>query len=141
MHPAAQRALTELATHPRWRGTRVAYASRTEHDEWARQCLRLFRTGDGCAGAQSRTLLELASVVEIRGGSKKKHFSEIARQTGVPFDRMLFFDNEHYNCAEVAQLGTSCVYCPGGLKDEHWAKGLAQFAAARRRAGAGADSR
>jgi hypothetical protein len=52
---------------------------------------------------------------------------------------MLFFDNERVNVEEVGQLGVTSVYCPGGMSQGAWEKGLETFAKnARQRSTQGA---
>ncbi len=41
----------------------------------------------------------------------------------------VFFDNERWNCREVAELGVVCVYTPDGMTEEIWQEGLQQYAA------------
>ena len=42
--------------------------------------------------------------------------------------RRSFFDNEQWNCTEVTQLGVKCVYCPHGMDEPSWEKGVKLFA-------------
>ena len=111
VYPGAARALEELLTDPRFTGVRVAYASRTDEPEWAAQCMRLLRLPGG------KTLAEAGPLVEIMGGSKKRHFGNLAKRTGLPYHDMLFFDNEQWNITEVQQLGVVCMYTPGGMTE------------------------
>lgn len=37
------------------------------------------------------TLAEAAPLVEIRGGTKKKHFANLKEKTGIPYNEMVFF--------------------------------------------------
>ena len=100
--------LKELATDQRWQNTHVAYVSRTTEPEWAQQCLRLLQSKAGlCLDAQ-------APFQEIYPGNKKKHFQRIHSQSSIPYDQMIFFDNENRNCIDCAKLGITCVYTPRG---------------------------
>ena len=45
-----------------------------------------------------------------------------------------FFDNEEDNIDEVSQLGVKCVYCPRGMDEPSWEKGVRLFAGAGARA-------
>jgi hypothetical protein len=46
---------------------------------------------------------------------------------------MLFFDDQHYNCREVGQLGVVCQLTPDGLTLKAWQAGLAAFAKTRQK--------
>lgn len=49
--------------------------------------------------------------MEIYPGSKLKHFSSLHRRTGIPYEQMLFFDDEHRNY-EVEDLGVTMQLVP-----------------------------
>mmetsp|Transcript_71835 Transcript_71835/g.166188 ORF Transcript_71835/g.166188 Transcript_71835/m.166188 type:complete len:188 (+) Transcript_71835:46-609(+) len=123
-HTAA--AFTELATSLCWQGSRVGIASCCHAPESARWLLSVFRTSDG-----SRTLADVLtpSLIEIHHGSKREHFRGLQRESGVPFERMLFFDDQVGNCREVADLGVVTQRTPLGLTREAWEEGLRCFAA------------
>ena len=59
--------------------------------------------------------------------SKTEQFHRLKEKSGVPFDEMLFFDNESRNVREVATLGVCCQYTPDGMTVEHWREGLAKY--------------
>ena len=80
---AAKGALHELATDEAWKGTKVAIASRTNKVEWAKHLLEKFEAAPGVAVA------ELAEYKEIFPGSKRKHFQNLKRASGVPFSEMM----------------------------------------------------
>ena len=85
--------------------------------------------------------------MEIYPSSKLKHFSEIHRKTGIPYEQMvsltadwypnlaeskLFFDDEHRNY-EVESLGVTMQLVPGSGTDRRlFEEGLALW---RRRRG------
>lgn len=72
---------------------------------------------------------EAFSVEQIRYQSKTRHFEEIARETGLAYEQMLFFDHEPSNCRDVAALGVTCVYCPYGVTADAWRAGIEGFPA------------
>ncbi|PNW79130.1 hypothetical protein CHLRE_09g401738v5 [Chlamydomonas reinhardtii] len=126
---ASEEVLRELATDPKWKDTEIAYVSRTEYPEWAIPCLKTFLvTPEGQGG---RNLLDISAYQEIYPGSKITHFKKIHKDSAVPYEDMLFFDNEKWNCTECSRLGIVCVYTPRGLTREAWDRGLADFATAQ----------
>merc|ERR1712032_597410 len=106
--------MRELSEDPRWQGVSVAVASCCDVPSWARELLAKFRVGDS---DKSRSLSDIVTVSQIHGGNKVTHFKEIASVTGCSFEDMLFFDNEPYNCTDVAALGVTSVFCPGGVTE------------------------
>ena len=125
----AAAALHELATHSRWADTRVAAASRTNKPRWAEALLSDFAV-PGVDG--ERPLSELVGLRQIYPGSKVAHFEALRRDSGVSYDRMLFFDDaaggKFGNCEPVAALGVLSAHCPRGLTAEVWRAALAEFA-------------
>lgn len=118
--------LQELATEEKWRDTVVAYVSRTEYPRWAASCLKMFEIAPGI------TMHHLGTEQEIYPGSKKTHFRRIHERTGIEYEEMLFFDNESWNITEVATMGVCSVYCPNGMTDDVWNKGLEAYLLARK---------
>ncbi|PRP78617.1 hypothetical protein PROFUN_13470 [Planoprotostelium fungivorum] len=47
---------------------------------------------------------------QIYPGSKLAHFKELREKTGIPFENMIFFDDEGRNIREVGTLGVTAVY-------------------------------
>ena len=121
---ASRAILKELATEERWRGTAVAYVSRTEHPQWAGTCLNLFQIDENLS------MHDIGQQQEIYPGGKTTHFRRIHERTGIAYEHMLFFDNESWNILDVAPLGVCSVYTPRGMTEEVWATGLQAFAAA-----------
>lgn len=130
LHPGAELAISEMRCTDvaRWSDTQIAYASRTDHPERAREALRLVRA---CASPRGSdvTLEDAAEHAEIYPvRSKVEQFERLRDKTGVPYDRMLFFDNEERNVRDVRALGVRCAHCPGGMTERHWRDALADFA-------------
>jgi len=128
---ASRQILRELATEERWRGTTVAYVSRTEYPQWAGACLKLFQVADGVS------MDDVGEQQEIYPGSKTTHFRRLHQRTGIPYEEMLFFDNERWNITDVAPMGVCSVYTPDGMTEEVWGAGLRGFAAAAEARGKG----
>lgn len=114
-------ALDEVKTDEGWGGTRVSWVSCTDEPSWAEECMEKFLTP---AGAR---LVDRVDLQMIYKADKQTHFRELARETGLDYEEMLFFDNEKYNVDSVKKLGVKCVYCPQGLTLEAWQQGLGMF--------------
>ena len=71
--PDPNQVLHELASHERWRDTKVAAASRTNKPRWARALLQDF----GVPGCTGRKLADLIPFQEIYTGSKVAHFKAL----------------------------------------------------------------
>ena len=65
IHPGAQIALAEIATNPAFADTKVAYASRTDCEDWAHTCLDLIHVIEG-----KLSLRDAAQYFEIFKGNK-----------------------------------------------------------------------
>jgi len=68
----------------------------------------------------------------IRGGLKKtKHLKEIRAAIDVPFQQLLFFDDDERNCDEGRRLGVRCMQVPrsgAGVTMDNFTAGLRMFA-------------
>eukprot|EP00961_Rhodomonas_salina_P286800 3875659-Rhodomonas_salina.3 len=101
----------------------LALTSRTtEQVEWAKALLTKFEVVPGV------TMDNLVAYAEIFPGSKRKHFQNLKRDSGVPFSDMIFFDDSTMNTREMETMGILCVHCPRGLTFQHWEMGLQEFA-------------
>ncbi len=87
-------------------GIPMALASRTGEPSWARKLLQLFEIND------------YFPFQEIYPSSKLKHFQSLHQATHIPYEKMLFFDDEHRNIEEVGRLGVTCVWVPDGLNKD-----------------------
>ncbi len=81
----------------------LALASRTERPDWAVELLGLW-------GLEERFRYH-----EIYPGSKVSHFESLREKTGIPFEEMVFFDDEERNIIEVSGLGVHCHYVKNGV--------------------------
>jgi magnesium-dependent phosphatase 1 len=128
LFPAAERVLLELVTAERWKGSKIAVASRTNKGPWAKSLLKQFKVG-------GQTLDELITYQEIYSSDKTRHFEALKKRSGIKFEDMLFFDDAkdgpYGNCQPVARLGVMSAHCPSGLTSEIWTNSLQQFAAAK----------
>lgn len=120
----------------KWQHTRVGISSRTDQPDWARELLQKFTitTNKGqksWIGSEKSETFCIADVmngpIEMKSDSKVQHFERISAQTGVPFEDILFFDNERGNCKEVAKLKVVVAYCPDGVSKLLWDVSLKAF--------------
>ena len=90
----------------------MALASRTEQPAWARQLVDLLE------------LTHRFAFAEIYPSSKVRHFRALREASRVPYDQMLFFDDELRNIREVSALGVICVHVEDGLNRQLFRHGI-----------------
>ncbi|KAG6616579.1 magnesium-dependent phosphatase-1 [Phytophthora cinnamomi] len=156
---AVHTVLSILETDPQFRDTtEVAVASRTTEPKWAKTCMRLMdvdigsrsaaATGDGEENEDEEEEEEdeeedeavvktaLQTIVDyeaIYPRNKRVHFEQLKKDSGIPYEDMLFFDNEYGNVTDIQRLGVTCAYCPQGLTEGSWIQGMEAFQAAKRK--------
>jgi len=84
-------------------GIDLGLASRTHSPETALHLLDLFGVG------------QFFPYRQIFPGSKTTHFNNLRKETGLPFGRMFFFDDESRNIEEVGRLGVRTRWVRNGL--------------------------
>ncbi|KAL3661993.1 hypothetical protein V7S43_012800 [Phytophthora oleae] len=150
---AVHTVLSILETDPQFRDTtEVAVASRTTEPKWAKTCMRLMDVDIGGAepkeegedkdleedGEDEETeKMSLQSIVDyeaIYPRNKRVHFEQLKKDSGIPYEDMLFFDNEYGNVHDIQKLRVTCSYCPQGLTEGSWIQGMEAFQAAKRNA-------
>lgn len=112
---------------------KVGVASSTDEPAYARTCLDALRVDP----ERGETIGDIVEYRQVYPGAKgRSHFPALRAETGVPYDRMLFFDDCTYgdNCGEVATQcpGVACVRTPHGLTEALFDGGLAAFARGER---------
>mmetsp|Transcript_12095 Transcript_12095/g.31128 ORF Transcript_12095/g.31128 Transcript_12095/m.31128 type:complete len:196 (-) Transcript_12095:199-786(-) len=118
-----------IATDPAFGSTQIAIASCCDEPEWAEECLRKFRVGDEAmlTAGMAPTMNELVAFKQIHKGSKKGHLREIARDSGVALEDMVFFDDQRGNISDVSSLGVLSILTPNGVEGKHWVQCLDEF--------------
>lgn len=99
----------------------AAVASRSDEPDWARECLRKFVVAAGVS------MMDVVSEqrCEIYKGSKRGHFAALHKKTGVPYERMCFFDDDPANIRDVSTLGVHCFLTPQGVTRDIFDRGVA----------------
>jgi magnesium-dependent phosphatase 1 len=81
---ASRQILAELAKGPEWRGSKVAYVSRTDYPEWAEECLRLITVHE-----DGTSMHDLGQHQQIYPGMKTTHFKRIHKDSGIDYRDMV----------------------------------------------------
>ena len=100
--PGAKSILDTIPTLKANNATMFAVAS--NNTNWGKSILQQFQ------------IAHLFDYIEIHSGSKVVHFKYLRRKSGVPFNRMLFFDDRKEITDAVSNLGVLAVHCPCGLQ-------------------------
>ncbi|CAJ1936137.1 unnamed protein product [Sphenostylis stenocarpa] len=58
---------------------------------------------------------------------KTDHFQKILSKTGVPYNSMLFFDDDDNNIQQISKIGVTSILVRNGLDLEAFRNGLAKF--------------
>ncbi|XP_059153435.1 magnesium-dependent phosphatase 1-like isoform X2 [Physella acuta] len=93
-------------------GVKLAIASRTCAVTEASDLTRLFKWD------------QYFDYRQIYPGSKITHFKKLHVMSGIAYEEMLFFDDEHRNIADVSSLGVACQLVPQGINKESFQTGL-----------------
>jgi len=97
----------------RQKGIKIAAASRTHAPDLADEMLRLLAVPSAEGNKPSRAR-DLFDFLQIYPGSKMRHFRELHKITGIEYEDMLFFDDEHRN-KEVESLGVTMLLVKNGV--------------------------
>jgi len=119
--------LNELKTSEKWSSTCVAVASSCDEPSWARECINKFSIGDGF---MIKDIFSEKRMEIYKATSKQVHFKAIQKKcSNIPFEEMMFFDNEMRNCTAVAKLGVTVVYTPDGVTRKSLEEALDKYPA------------
>lgn len=110
-YPEASNILQKLSAL----GYEIGIASRTGSIEAARDLIDLFGWR------------KYINYCEIYPSCKVVHFTQFEKQSGIPFDRMLFFDDESRNILDISRLGTVAILVEEGVDNNVIEEGLREF--------------
>ncbi|KAL7543151.1 hypothetical protein ACHAXR_012452 [Thalassiosira sp. AJA248-18] len=119
----AAHALSEINRMKKDMDLQVAISSRTDEPSWAYQLMKWLVAADGTPLSKCFD----QNLIEISYADKSSHFESLNRKTGIPFENMVFFDNEKWNIQSVGQLGVKCYHTPNGMTREDWTQCLEEF--------------
>ncbi|CAM9859981.1 unnamed protein product, partial [Choristocarpus tenellus] len=105
LFPGVRDILMDIETQERFSGTRIAAASRGNQPRWVNELMDLLELREGVK------MSDVFDLVEVYPGSKIRHFGKLRKDTGVPYEDMIFFDDWDVNCMEVGTLGVTSVEC------------------------------
>ena len=93
----------------------LAIASRGDSERhekgWADECLQKIKIGPNL----DIPLKTIFCQIEIYAKNKTNHFNEIHKNSGIPYEDMIFFDDAPYNLRNVQKLGVKCIHTPFGF--------------------------
>ncbi|CAE6475659.1 unnamed protein product [Rhizoctonia solani] len=102
----------------------IAACSRTSATDEARQLLTLLLLPSPASNSSTpRRAIDFFDTLEIYPGSKLRHFKALNKKTGIPYEEMLFFDDEHRN-KEVESLGVTMQLVRDGMSWKVFQQGL-----------------
>jgi magnesium-dependent phosphatase 1 len=68
-----------------------------------------------------------SNLIEMSFSNKREHFQRLHKKTNIPYQSMVFFDNEYSNITSVQKLGVQCIYTPNGMTKDAWEDALIMF--------------
>ncbi|TQB76105.1 hypothetical protein MPDQ_000869 [Monascus purpureus] len=102
----------------------LALASRTHAPDLARDMLKALHiiptfSDNPAANTKSARALDYFNYIQIFPATKTQHFARIHQASGIPYEDMLFFDDESRNRNVETELGvTFCLVRDGMTKEE-----------------------
>lgn len=106
----------------------VAIASKTDEPKWAHFCMKNLAVIHDDNKTSLYQMIPNKNLIEINAyANKTVHLTNLKNKTKIPFDSMVFFDNEYHNIRTVQKLGVKCVYTPDGMTRDAWKEALEKF--------------
>lgn len=112
-----------VLTAIRSRGIKIGCASRTCTPDLAHQMLSMLHLP---VEGSSQTAISLFDYKEMYPGSKTSHFQRIQKKSGIPYEEMLFFDDESRN-GNVETLGVTFQLVRDGVTKSEVDKGIEKW--------------
>ena len=88
--------------------------------------------GAGSVTGKTRAAKECFHKLEIYPGSKVSHMQKLHQSTGVPYEKMLFFDDEMRNKNVERELGVLMVLVRDGVSLRIFDEGVREWRRRRR---------
>ncbi|MBA0687987.1 hypothetical protein Goari_005798, partial [Gossypium aridum] len=82
---------------------------------------------DNCLFHISIILVWIIQEIFFSCKNKTDHFRRIQTRTGIPFNSMLFFDDEDWNIEAASKMGVTSIYVDNGVNLRALRRGLTQF--------------
>jgi magnesium-dependent phosphatase 1 len=95
------------------------------------ESVKLSATNESSKVINYNILSNVIDYSEIYPSSKVKHFSSLHAITGIPYNEMIFFDDEMRNDEVNKKLGVHFVYVPDGMTFELFLSAIKEFASKR----------
>jgi len=130
LYDGARRALRTLATDPAYRDIVLAVASSSLEPSYSRACLRSLEVVPGVTVRDMLTYDQIGRT-GVLSSSKLTHFRELQKDSGVPYDEMLFYDDCNWgdHVGDLEALGVTGQRTPNGLQFEEFELGLEKYKA------------
>lgn len=117
--------------------TLIAIASCCDEPAWAREILQKFRIFDPTEQRWTVSMADtIASqdLVQIHHTNKTQHHKYLKAASGIPFEDMIFFDDQMGNIRSVSGIGVLSIQTSGddGVSWKTFVEGLRQFNAAKK---------
>ena len=120
MAAKSDKSLPEAKPEKPEKPTRVQNSEATNKKNDVRKCLRKFLVAPGVSMMDVVT----EERCEIYKGNKRTHFANLQKKTGLPYNKMCFFDDDEMNIRDVGTLGVHCFYTPDGVTRGLFEQGL-----------------
>jgi len=129
LYDGARQALYELATNPKYQNVIIGVASTSLEPSYSYACL------EGIEILPGHTMRDMITYHQIgRNGKltsrKTTHFRELHKESGIPYEEMLFFDDCNWgdHCGDVSKtFGVVSQRTPNGLQYSEFQMALAKY--------------
>ena len=129
LYPGARLVLRELVTNPKYEGVKIAVASTSLEPSYSRACINGIEIVDDVTMKDIISLLQIGREGQLTS-RKTSHFKLLHKQSGIPYDEMLFFDDCNWgdHVGDLANtFGVTGVRTPNGLQLDEFHQGLEKY--------------